>query len=145
MRVVVVSGYFNPIHSGHLDYLEAASNLGDHLVVIVNNDFQVTLKGSTPFMDCDERLRIVSSLACVNRAVKSIDSDGSVVQTLKMLLDSYSLDYFFHSMTFANGGDRHPNQTPEEIFCDANNIATVYDVGGGKTQSSSEFLRKVTQ
>jgi D-beta-D-heptose 7-phosphate kinase/D-beta-D-heptose 1-phosphate adenosyltransferase len=140
MRVIVVSGYFNPIHSGHINYLEAAANLGDHLVAIVNNDFQVTLKGSKPFMDCAERLRIVQSLGCVNRAVKSVDSDASVVQTLEMLLNSYSLDYFFHSMTFANGGDRKPDQTPEELFCDTHDVATVYDVGGGKTQSSSDFL-----
>lgn len=75
-RVVVVSGYFNPIHSGHIDYLESAKERGDYLIVIVNNDHQVSLKGSDPFMDENERLRIVKSLRCVDKAVISIDEDA---------------------------------------------------------------------
>ena len=65
-RVVVVSGYFNPIHSGHLDYLEQAKKLGDYLVVIVNSDKQVEMKGSDPFMNEYERLKIVRALRCVD-------------------------------------------------------------------------------
>ena len=141
MQIVVVSGYFNPLHSGHLDLLEGAALLGDHLVAIVNNDFQVGLKGSQPFMRIEERLRIVRAIGCVDRAVKSVDLDGSVVLTLETLLLAYSSDYEFSGMTFANGGDRHPNETPEEVFCAENGIGTEFSVGGGKTQSSSSLLK----
>ena len=142
MRIVVVSGYFNPIHSGHLDYLEAAKKLGDYLIVIVNNDFQVSLKGSVPFMPSDERLRIVASLSCVDKAVLSDSDDQSVVSTLKKLYEVYSLDYFFQSMTFANGGDRTEGNSPEEQYCKQNGIRLSYDCGGGKTNSSSELLEQ---
>ena len=81
-RVIVVSGYFNPIHSGHLDYLEEARKRGDYLIVIVNNDEQVKMKGSDPFMDELERLRIVRALRCVDKAVVAIDEDGTVCQSI---------------------------------------------------------------
>ena len=82
-KVVVVSGYFNPIHSGHLDYLEQAKKLGDYLVVIVNSDKQVEMKGSDPFMNELERLRIVRALRCVDKAVVAIDEDGTVCQSIR--------------------------------------------------------------
>ena len=78
-RIVVVSGYFNPIHVGHLDYLEEAKKLGEVLIVIVNNDHQVKIKGSTPFMSLEDRLRIVNALDCVSQAIPSLDQDPSVV------------------------------------------------------------------
>ena len=83
MKVVVISGYFNPIHTGHLDYINAASDMGDKLVVIVNNDKQVSIKGSTPFMEEVQRMRIVNSIKGVNKTVLSIDIDGAVTETLK--------------------------------------------------------------
>ena len=85
MKVVVISGYFNPLHTGHLDYIDGAAKLGDRLIVIVNNDEQVKLKGSTPFMDQVSRMRIVNAIKGVGRVVLSIDTDESVVQTLKSI------------------------------------------------------------
>ena len=70
MRIVACSGYFNPLHRGHVEYLERSRDLGDKLIVIVNNDFQVTLKGSKQFMDEQERLQIVRSLRCVDMAIQ---------------------------------------------------------------------------
>ena len=140
MRVVLISGYFNPIHTGHLDYIKAASELGDKLVVIVNNDKQVKLKGSKPFMNEFDGMRIVSAVKGVDKAVLSIDEGGSVVETLKYLYNEYAVDYFFDSMTFCNGGDRTKGNSPEEQFCEWRGIKTVYNVGGGKTQSSSSLL-----
>jgi len=140
MRVVLISGYFNPIHTGHLDYIKAASELGDKLVVIVNNDKQVKLKGSKPFMNEFDRMRIVSAVKGVDKAFLSIDEGGSVVETLKFLYNEYAVDYFFDSMTFCNGGDRTKGNSPEEQFCEWRGIKTVYNVGGGKTQSSSSLL-----
>ena len=142
MRVVVISGYFNPIHTGHLDYINAASDMGDKLVVIVNNDKQVSIKGSTPFMEEVQRMRIVNSIKGVNKTVLSIDTDGAVTETLKLIYDEYSVDYFFDSMVFANGGDRTKGNSPEEEYCNWRWIRTAYNVGGKKTQSSSELLKR---
>ena len=141
MRVVVISGFFNPIHSGHLDYIKAASELGNYLVVIVNNDKQVELKGSIPFMNEKERMRIASAIKGVDRAVLSVDTGGSVIETLKAIHNEYSVDYFFDSMTFANGGDRNKGNSPEEKYCKRKEIRTAYNTGGKKTQSSSELLK----
>jgi len=143
MRVVVISGYFNPLHTGHLDYIKSASGLGDKLVVIVNNDKQVELKGSIPFMTEEDRMRIVSAIKGVDRTVLSIDKDESVVNTLKSIYNEYAIDYFFDSMTFANGGDRTKGNSPEEKYCIWRKISTAYNVGGEKTQSSSKLINGV--
>ena len=140
MRVVLISGYFNPLHTGHLDYIKAASELGDKLVVIVNNDKQVELKGSKTFMNEFDRMRIVSAIKGVDKATLSIDKDESVVETLKSLYNECAIDYFFDDMTFCNGGDRTKGNSPEEQFCKWRGIKTVYNVGGKKTQSSSSLL-----
>ena len=89
-----------------------------------------------------DRMRIVSAIKGVDQAVLSIDKDGTVVNTLKSIYSEYSLDYFFDSMTFANGGDRNKGNSPEERYCTWRKIRTVYNVGGKKTQSSSSLLAK---
>ena len=141
-RVVVVSGYFNPIHSGHIDYLESAKESGDYLIVIVNNDHQVSLKGSDPFMNENERLRIVKSLRCVDKAVISIDEDSTVCQSIRKEFYSLQDDPFFLGMAFANGGDRKSGGVPEDLLEEELNIRMLYNVGGEKTQSSSTLLQK---
>ena len=141
-RVVVISGYFNPLHTGHLDYIKSASELGDKLVVIVNNDEQVDLKGSTPFMKESDRMRIVSAIKGVDRVVLSMDTDSSVVQTIRFLYNEYAVDWNFDTMTFANGGDRGRDNSPEESYCSWRKIKTVYNVGGKKTQSSSNLINR---
>ena len=140
MRVVVISGYFNPIHSGHIEYIKAASRLGDKLVVIVNSDEQVKIKGSEPFMDEVERMKVAGAIKGVDRVILSVDEDESVVETIKLLHNEYELDYFFDKMCFCNGGDRTKGNSPEEQYCEKNDIHTIYNVGGGKTQSSSSIL-----
>jgi len=140
MRVVVISGYFNPLHSGHLDYIKEASSLGDKLIVIVNSDEQVKIKGSEPFMDEVERMRIVGSIKGVDRAVLSIDTDESVVETIKSIYHDCEVDYFFDRMVFCNGGDRTKGNSPEEKYCGQKGISTMYNIGGGKTKSSSNII-----
>ncbi|MDC1324950.1 adenylyltransferase/cytidyltransferase family protein [Ulvibacter sp.] len=140
-RVVIVSGYFNPIHSGHIDYLESAKEIGDYLIVIVNNDKQVELKGSVPFMDEEERVKIVSSLRCVDRAVVSIDDDPTVCQSIKKEYHRLQDDPFFIGMAFANGGDRKKGGVPEDVLEEELGINMVYNVGGKKTQSSSRLIQ----
>ena len=143
-NIVLVSGYFNPIHVGHIDYLDSASKIGDYLVVIVNNDNQVNIKGSKPFMPLKERLIIVESMGCVDKAVASIDEDGSVVETIRSVWQEFnnSAQAPF-TMSFCNGGDRKLDNIPEYDICEQLGIDLHFNVGGGKTQSSSSLLQKV--
>ena len=145
MRIVVISGYFNPLHVGHLDYIYEAKKLGEKLLVIVNNDEQVKIKGSVPFMSQDDRIRIVESIAPVSAAVLSIDRDESVIETLRIIHNKYNFAHGWYEestvdIIFANGGDRGIGSTPEEDFCTEVGIETVYGVGGGKTESSSKLI-----
>lgn len=128
--VVCASGYFNPIHKGHIEYLEKAKALGTHLVVIVNNDHQRHLKGSKVFQDQEERMFIVKSLRCVDSVVLSIDMDATVRQTLAMV----------NPDIFAKGGDRFSSEIPEKDICDEFEIKLV-DGLGAKIQSSSWLLK----
>jgi len=146
MKIAIVSGYFNPLHVGHLDYLQAARELADKLLVIVNSDYQVTLKGSTPFMNQSDRLKIVSALRCVDGVYLSTDKDASVLGTLKHVLVQNQANGRNHFM-FCNGGDRSNTNTPEERLCSSNsyNLTSVYNVGGEKRQSSSDIIAKAAQ
>ena len=140
MRVVAISGFFNPLHMGHIDYISAARNLGDFLIVIINSDKQVDIKGSVPFMEQDERLAIINNIKGVDRAVISIDDDGSVCETLRAEFNRLQNDPFFDEMVFANGGDRKEGGVPEDILTDELGIRMAYNVGGEKTQSSSSLI-----
>ena len=128
---VVASGYFNPLHRGHVEYLIRAMELGDHLTVIVNSDLQRSLKGSKEFMDEQERLYIVSSLRCVDQVFLSIDKDSTVCESLTHL----------HPHIFAKGGDRFSTEIPEAKVCEKLGIRMV-DGLGAKVQSSSWLLEK---
>lgn len=125
---VAVSGYFDPIHIGHLDYLELAKKLGDKLVVIVNNNHQCKLKKGKPFMDELDRMRIVESLGIVDEVFLSIDSDRSVCKSLEEIKPDI----------FANGGDRATSEVPESVVCKKYNIKMV-DGLGDKIRSSSSM------
>ena len=125
---VAVSGYFDPIHIGHLDYLELAKKLGDKLVVIVNNNHQCKLKKGKPFMDELDRMRIVESLGIVDEVFLSIDSDKSVCKSLEEIKPDI----------FANGGDRATSEVPESVVCKKYNIEMV-DGLGDKIRSSSSM------
>jgi len=140
MKIVIASGYFNPIHIGHIEYLEKAKSLGDCLVVIINSDYQVTLKGSKPFMKEEERYTIVNALRCVNVAFMSLDKDKTVCQSIERIVEFYGKD---HSYIFAKGGDRFSDEIPEKDVCVKHNIKIV-DGLGKKIQSSSNLLREIT-
>jgi len=131
MIKVAASGYFNPLHKGHVEYLEKARSLGDHLVVIVNSDLQRRLKGSKEFMDENERMYIVSALKCVDEVFLSIDADGTVCASLEAVKPHI----------FAKGGDRFTGEIPEANVCSKLGIKMV-DGLGQKVQSSSWLLSK---
>ena len=126
--IVAVSGYFDPLHVGHLEYFQLAKQLGDKLYVIVNNDFQAFLKKQTSFMNENDRLEIIKSLSIVDNALLSIDQDKSVSKTLEKIKPDI----------FGNGGDQIRGSILEEETCIRNNIKIV-DQLGKKIRSSSEI------
>ena len=132
-RTVAVSGGFDPLHIGHVRMMEAARELGTRLVVIVNGNAFLKRKKGYIFMKQDERLEIVRALRCVDDAVLAIDEDQTVCETLRMLKPD----------VFANGGDRKATEDiPEAAVCADLGIEMVFNVGGGKVQSSSNLVRK---
>ena len=135
---IIVSGYFNPIHKGHLEYFNSAKALADALFVIVNNDHQRVLKGSKEFQQEDERMIIVSNIKAVDHAVLSIDQDRTVCATIKHIAETYGADY---DLAFANGGDQNNDTIPERPVCEAMGVALI-DGLGDKIQSSSWLLGK---
>ena len=137
-KVVIVSGYFNPLHKGHLELFEKAKKVGDQLWVIVNSDLQRELKGSKKFMDQDERLLIVSAIEIVNKALISIDNDKTQRKTLADLADKFSYQY---ELYFANGGDQNNDSIPEGSICREKGICLLEGLGD-KIQSSSWLLKK---
>jgi cytidyltransferase-like protein len=137
-KAVIVSGYFNPLHKGHLELFEKAKEVGDILIVIVNNDLQRELKGSEFFQDEDERIQIIRALSVVDMAWISIDKDSTQNASLKMLVDKF---YGTMKLAFANGGDQNNNTIPEKAICRQFNIELI-DGLGDKIQSSSWLLEK---
>ena len=137
-KAIIVSGYFNPLHKGHLELFEKAKASGDQLWVIVNSDHQRELKGSKEFMDQGERLIIVSAIGIVDKALISIDKDKTQCSTLADLADKYSTEY---ELYFANGGDQNNDSIPEVTVCKEKGIGLIEGLGD-KIQSSSWLLKK---
>ena len=125
---VAVSGYFDPIHIGHLEYLRMAKELGDSLVVIVNNNYQCKLKKGKHFMDENDRVEIVKALRFVDEVFLSVDKDRTVCKSLEEISPD----------VFANGGDRATSEVPETPVCKKFNIKMV-DGLGDKIRSSSSL------
>jgi|SRR6185436_9714666 len=142
--IVITSGYFNPIHSGHIEYLRDAQKLGWWEVVIVNNNQQVVVKGTVPFMDCKERMHIVSQIQGVNYVVESVDHDATVCETIKLVVATFRFLYPTSELEFifAKGGDRTLKNIPEKEICKQLGVKMVFGVGGGKSQSSSGLIQK---
>jgi cytidyltransferase-like protein len=140
-KIIITSGFFNPLHIGHINLIREAKQLGDFLVVIVNNDEQVKIKGAAAFMPEQERIEIIRALRYADDVVLAVDrKDDSVVESLKIIAKSYSGEFFF-----AKGGDRNADNIPEKSICDELNIKIINGVGGDKVQSSSWLLSKVNE
>lgn len=136
MKIIIVSGYFNPLHGGHLDMIEAAKKMGDKLIVVVNNDVQQIQKKGKIILDEDNRVRLMSALRDVDEVVLSVDQDSTVIQTLQKIADMYPDD----ELVFANGGDRDSTkEVPETEVCEKNGIEMVFGAGVGKPDSSTRI------
>ena len=138
-KAIIVSGYFNPIHKGHLEYFNNAKAISDQLFVIVNNDHQRDLKGSREFQDENERMLIVSNIKAVDKAILSIDTDRTVRETIKMIAEQFGAEF---ELGFANGGDQNNDTIPEKPVCEEMNVILI-DGLGDKIQSSSWLLKKL--
>ena len=128
MKKIAISGYFDPIHVGHIEYINNAKKLGDWLVVIVNNNNQCALKKGKYFMDEKDRVLIVKNIKAVDEVFLSIDEDKTVCKSLKKV----------NPDVFANGGDRKNYEIPESKVCKENNIQII-DGLGDKIRSSSDL------
>lgn len=140
MKIVIVSGYFNPLHGGHLDMLEAASSLGDRLLVVINNDKQQLLKKGRIILDEQNRMRLVSALRMVDVVLLSIDEDSGQSQTLRKIRSMYPND----ELLFANGGDRSSTLSlpeNEAEACRLCNILTVFGVGSHEVEKRDSSTR----
>ena len=137
-KAIIVSGYFNPIHKGHIAYLNNAKALCDVLFVIVNSDLQRGLKGTKEFQKEAERLFIVQNIKAVDTAIISIDEDRTVCKSIRFLYENNKEVYDFG---FANGGDQNNNSIPEVPVCQELGIQLI-DGLGDKIQSSSWLLNK---
>lgn len=135
-KAIAVSGGFDPIHVGHVRMIQEAAEHGD-VIVILNTDEWLMNKKGYVFMPWEERAEIISAIKGVTRIVDTgADTDGSVCNTLRNLDDEISLDFF------ANGGDRYETNTPEMDVCKELDIEMLWNVGGGKIQSSSDLVAK---
>ena len=142
-KIIITSGFFNPLHIGHINLIREAKELGDFLVVIVNNDNQVKIKGSMPFMPEQERIEIIKALKYADDFILAVDKDGTVAETLEIIAKKYPGSNLF----FAKGGDRNSGNIPENEtrVCKDFSIEIVNNVGGGKIQSSSWLLKNISK
>ena len=137
-KVIIVSGYFNPLHKGHIELFHNAKSKGDKLFVIVNNDIQRELKGSKEFMLEDERVLIVSQISIVDKVFLSVDQDRTVIKSIEEINNADGTQY---ELYFANGGDQNNQVCPEAEICSKLGVNLI-DGLGDKIQSSSWLLKK---
>lgn len=138
--LVIVSGYFNPLHIGHLEYLNRSKSIGDFLYVIVNNDYQRKLKGSKEFFSQEERRIILKNIKAVDDVIISIDKNRQVNNTIELIYNE--MKDRFDKFIFANGGDQTEQTIAERNICEKLGIELVFGMGE-KIQSSSWVLNKI--
>jgi D-beta-D-heptose 7-phosphate kinase/D-beta-D-heptose 1-phosphate adenosyltransferase len=137
-KIAIVSGGFDPIHVGHLRMFEASAKLGS-LYVILNSDDWLTRKKGKYFMTYEHRKEIIEGFACVEEVIPVDDADNTVLKGLQWLFDEFSDEYH---LIFCNGGDRVADNVPEHILCEKLGIECVWNVGGGKVESSSDLVKR---
>lgn len=137
-KVVLVTGGFDPLHSGHIEYFKAARELGDHLVVGVNSDDWLTRKKGRPFMPFEERAAIIKELTCVDEVIGFNDSDNSACAAIYQVLATKGSQW---KLVFANGGDRTNKNTLEyKMYNNHPDVTFVFGVGGENKANSSSWI-----
>lgn len=133
MKVVLVTGGFDPIHSGHISYLNHADHLGEFVVVGLNSDEWLSRKKGQPFMPWQERMVVLDNLHMVDRVIDFDDSDGTACDAIRKVKEMFPND----EIIFANGGDRTKDNIPEMVF---NDVEFVFGVGGENKANSSSWI-----
>ena len=137
-KVVLVTGGFDPLHSGHIAYFKAAKELGDHLIVGVNSNEWLTRKKGRPFMPFEERCAIIKELACVDEVIGFNDSDDTALNAIGQVLATKGSSW---RVVFANGGDRRMTTTPEyATYKDSKDVAFAFGIGGADKANSSSWI-----
>lgn len=139
MKIVLVTGGFDPLHRGHIEYFKAAKKLGDKLIVGINSDDWLTRKKGRPFMTMNDRFAIIENLKMVDDCILFNDNDGTALEAIHNIRRLFPNDI----IVFANGGDRTKENIPEMVF---NDVEFVFGVGGiEKINSSSDILKNWEQ
>ena len=139
-KIILVTGGFDPLHSGHIAYFKAAQDLGDHLVVGLNSDAWLTRKKGKPFMPWHERASIIKELSCVNEVIEFNDDDGSASDAIAKVLDTKGSNW---QVILANGGDRTKSNIPEyQVYKDHPDVGFAWGVGGEDKKNSSSWILK---
>ncbi len=133
-KIVATSGYFDPIHHGHVELFKLSKQLGDHLIVIINNDNQTMQKKGYCFMPAEDKAKIIAEFTCVDNIFISIDEDQSQCKTLEYLKPHI----------YAKGGDRYIYEIPETPICRMHGIEIIDGVGA-KVESSSDLIKKAEE
>ena len=136
-KIVIATGGFDPIHSGHIKYFEEAKKLGDYLIVGVNSDEWLINKKGKPFLNLEERMIIIENFRMVDEVVSWDDSDGTAVGAIELILKIHPMK----KIIFANGGDRNKENIPEQTkFISHKNIEFAFGVGGNIKINSSSWI-----
>ena len=141
-KIIILSGGFDPVHKGHIRMFKAASQIGD-VVVGANSDAWLIRKKGKYFMPFEERKEILDSIEYIDSVLSFNDNDNTACQLISDVKNKFKNEEV--ELFFGNGGDRTNETTPEMEFCEKNNIGLIWDLGGGKIQSSSDLLKKYDQ
>ena len=133
--IVLISGGFDPIHSGHIKLIQDASKYGD-IVVLLNTDKWLRNKKGKEFLPFNEREIILNSIKNIIDVIPCGNIDKTCIDGIKLVIIKYKQNKLF----FANGGDRNNETTPEKLFCDQNNIKTLWGIGGNNKSNSSSWI-----
>ena len=146
--IIILSGGFDPVHSGHIKMIEAASEGGyNHVSILLNSDDWLARKKGRPFMPFQEREYVMNNIKGVSYVGPVDDSDGTVVKGIAEIKQWCMGAEIYVPIFFGNGGDRTKDSTPsaEQKYCEENNIGLLFNLGGGKTAASSTFLKNWEQ
>ena len=133
--IVLISGGFDPIHSGHIALIQEAAKFGD-VIVLLNSDEWLRNKKGKEFLTYKERAIIMNSIKNVIDVISFDDSDTTCIDGIRKAINKYPN----RKLKFANGGDRHKKSTPETKFCEKNKVETLWEIGGNNKKNSSSWI-----